>query len=108
MILADDPDGEAFCAAKAEQGSSGRVKKTRAPKNFIAEIPHDNANADEPIIRPSTWLSVRAKPENCVFEEPILYCAGEDFVSMAHVDIEHVEARIGPNDRAIAARDRVF
>ena len=37
-----------------------------------------------------------------------MYWAGEDFVSVAHVHIEHVKARIGPNDWTIAARDRVF
>ena len=57
----------------------------------------------EPVVRP-----VNAKPQNSVFDEFVLCCAGEDSVSMAHVDVERAEASIGPNDRTIAACDRVF
>ena len=53
-------------------------------------------------------LALGTKPQNCGLEEFVLRGVGEDSVSMAHVDIEHVKACIGPHDRAIAARDRVL
>src|ERR1700722_9505842 len=49
-----------------------------------------------------------AQPQNRVLKKLVLYFTREDFVSMPHVDVQHVVARVGPNDRAIAARNRVL
>ena len=49
-----------------------------------------------------------AQPQNRVLKKFVLYFTREDFVSMPHVDVQHVVARVGPNDRAIAARNRVL
>ena len=48
------------------------------------------------------------EPEQGVLEEMVLGRGGKDFVAVAHVDVEHVVARVGPHHRAIAGSDRVF
>ena len=55
------------------------------------------------------WLWCRCKePEKRAFEEMILHVAGEDFVAVPHVHVEHTVAGVGPDNGNVSSFDDIF